>query len=95
MKILIPFTLSNEAKRKTQELIDEGWHFMLCYEPANNLIPNGEGMIWSADFTRPLRDGKWECYVSGIDVEDASTAIIKSYENIKNGKKLKYGNYED
>lgn len=83
------FIISEEARQRVEEMIDEGWHFSL--EWGDLLTSKGGKKRWEADFTRRLHDGEgnWDNHEYGYSWDDPSAAIVQSYNNVRAGRKLK------
>ncbi len=82
----VTFVITESAKRKIEELCNEGWEFDLCYSSIMS-----DSMQWEADFTRSLPNGRWDNHEFGVSKNNPSKAIEQAYKNIRTGKKVKDG----
>lgn len=80
------FHISENSTYLINELINEGWEFMLHYGDHETYCdrPNS---YWEANFTRQKNDGKWDNHRCGYG-ENADIAIKEAYDNIRNGLRL-------
>lgn len=75
------------ASNKVNELIKDGWEFMLHYGDHASYCDIQEP-CWEADFTRRKDNGLWDNHKCGYD-NSPDLAVEKAYNNVKNGVRLR------
>ena len=79
--------ISQESTDKINELIKDGWEFTLHY--GDHTMFGVQHIGWEGDFTRSLESGLWDNHECGYG-STPDEAINNTYNNIKNGKRLKH-----
>lgn len=83
---MLELSITQESLDKVNELIREGWEFMLSCSSISYDNETGE-RSWEADFTRKVVN-RWDNHESGFN-PDPNVAIAEAYDNIRNGRRLK------
>jgi hypothetical protein len=85
--LLVSIEEKNAVLDRAMELIEQGWEFFLHYGD-HSTYSDIQEPCWEADFTRKLKNGKWDNHEDGYGLTP-DIAIEKAYNNIKNGVRLK------
>jgi hypothetical protein len=78
--------ITTETTEKINELITQGWEFMLHYGDHSTYCDIKEPS-WEADFTIKGKNNLWDNHESGYSL-CPNEAIITAYNNIKGGVRL-------
>lgn len=80
--------IDNETSNKIESLISDGWEFYLHYGNHETYCDKNMPQInWEADFTRKLKNGKWDNHKCGYGIEPTEAINIAIY-NVLNGIKI-------
>lgn len=85
------FNINEHSQALINELISQGWQFMLVWSDFRRIGEKGNHptWYWEADFTKQIEGDGYDNHESGFHNNDPNEAIKVAYQNIKNGKRLK------